>query len=345
MKKTLVVLFVACVAIVTLLAVIDLEPYFAPKKEQPQAPSVASIDDTTKQNIEQADVQKKLAKPSADPAVIATNPPLADETAKPIAASETADSAKIDARPLPVGKIVPEPAPSPLPNQVESQAKLSASQVEPEVSKLPTDTAKTPENQVTEPHSAQVTASSSKPVEQGERNSPTVHPVKKTYDMEIALTPENNYPFSILLETLDDFSTAQQSIDLYRKQGLAAFWVKVNWGNSGVKYRVFIGMFPAEATARSFVNQHHLKGKSVEKTPYAARIGAFHDKKELALAFVKTSKSGSFPYILGTESGPYFLYVGAFSTTTAAARQCRELVAKGIPCEAVTRSTLPQKKF
>lgn len=160
--------------------------------------------------------------------------------------------------------------------------------------------------------------------------------------MEITVVPEGTYPSSILLDTLDKWSNAQQAIASYRKQGIAGYWVKVDLGDLGVKYRLFTGIFPGEAEAKRFLAASRLPGKLIKTTPYAALIGTFREQKDLAVTFTQCTEAGVFPYILGTGNGPFWLYVGAFYTHAGADSQCLELTGKGLPCRAVRRATLPQ---
>lgn len=175
---------------------------------------------------------------------------------------------------------------------------------------------------------------------------PQQKPVKKTQaeeknGMEMVHLSAGNHPFSILLETLSKHSNAQQAISFYKKKGLTCYWVKVSLDDEGDKYRLFTGAFATEAEAKSALVKHHLTGKSVKKTPYAARIGIFSNKEELAATYKKTAATGVVPYVLGTVEESFFLYVGAFYTAEGANSQCRELVDQGLPCQAVSRSTLP----
>jgi cell division septation protein DedD len=342
MKKALGGLFVLCVVIVSLLAVIDLEPYLAPKKSLHQEavtqPAATNKPETI---LDRTDILQNLTKstPTPAPPPERATPTVDGESKNPEITPAPPASVKIDADQAPTEKTPPPPMVTTDTKKADGPPALKPT----ESAGLLTDTTETKENQIIEPLATQVTATLPKPVEKPAPGSTAVRSPKEAINLEIAVASEGNYPFSILLETLDELTTAQQAIALYRKQGLASFWVKVNLGNTGIKYRLFTGMFATEAAAQTFITQHRLTGKLAKSTSYAARIGVFRDKKELAVAFVKTSEAGTFPYILGTENGPFFLYVGAFYTLDGAESQCRELTAKGLPCKAVPRSTLPPK--
>lgn len=160
-------------------------------------------------------------------------------------------------------------------------------------------------------------------------------------ELEVTTLPVGEYPFSILLETFIDQATAEQAIPFYQERGISAHWVKVDLGDEGIRYRVFTGIFSTMPEARQYLNENLLSDKPIKLTYYAARIGVYMDKVQLANAFVKTRETGVIPYILGTEQGEFHLYVGAFYTYIGAVDQCRDLTAAGLNCEPVKRSTIP----
>lgn len=342
MKKTLIGFFLVCLVLVTLLSVIDFESYFAGKKNSPEETVAPPPANKTEAIIDHADTPEQQVTASPDTPSTVTKNPATTESMKPAPIAEPSVATKIDAEPPPpADKTAQQPVATALPVPADSKSTSNTAEKAPEPTGLLTDTTETSENQLMDPQSRQVSAASSKSAEKTGHGPDQTRPAIETVNLEIAVTPQGTYPYSILLETFDGLATAQQDIASYRKQGIASYWVKANLGKAGVKYRLFAGMFQTVAAAQDFLDKHHLTGKLVKNTSYAAQIGVFRNTKELALAFVKTSKAGVFPYILGTENGPFFLYVGAFYTTDGAESQCRELMVKGFPCKVVTRSTLP----
>jgi hypothetical protein len=341
MKKAFAGLLVLCAVIVTLLAVFNIDLLITS-----QVPNRHEIPAQPIENIP-AEMNDRVGTPQAvetaipDPALaILAEPPAAASNTPIIAAEELTTPAK-DPEPIPENNMSPRP-------ETESNSGQAGSQPTLNIPKsglgLLTDTGETVENQILDPQSTQVQPTIAKKSKREVKGSPGESKTEKTVDLEIAILPEGHYPFFILLATFDKQTNAENAVALYRKQGLTTFRVKVNLGNSGVKYRLFTGMFSSEGSAQTFLTQHRITGKPIKNASYTAQIGVFHDKKELAKAFVKTAETGVFPYILATEKGPFFLYVGAFYTPGGAENQCRELVAKGLSCQAVCRSTLPPRK-
>jgi hypothetical protein len=169
--------------------------------------------------------------------------------------------------------------------------------------------------------------------DQGEISSPLL-------DMEVTILPVGEYPYSILLETFTDREIAQMAIPFYQKRDISAHWVKVDL-NEGIFYRLFTGVFATISEAQQYLDKKQLIDKPIKPASYSARIGIYQDKAQLASVYTKISDTGVIPYILGTEEGTYYLYVGSFYTFIGAADQCRDLHDAGLNCEPVKRSTIP----
>jgi hypothetical protein len=159
-------------------------------------------------------------------------------------------------------------------------------------------------------------------------------------EMEINILPVGEYPYSILLETFTDREIAQMAIPFYQKRGISAHWVKVDLDEKGIYYRLFTGVFATIPEAQQYLDKKQLIDKPIKPASYSARIGIYQDKAQLASAYSKISETGVIPYILGTEEGTYYLYVGSFYTFIGAADQCRDLNDAGLNCEPVKRSTI-----
>ena len=160
-------------------------------------------------------------------------------------------------------------------------------------------------------------------------------------ELEVTTLPVGEYPVSILLDTFSEQAAAAQAATFYQERGIGAHWVKVDLGEEGIRYRVFTGIFSTIPEARQYLDENQLGDKPIKLTYYAARIGVYTDKVQLANTFVQVREAGVIPYILGTKKGEYHLYVGAFYTYIGAVDQCRDMTAAGFNCEPVKRSTIP----
>ena len=343
MKNAFVGIVILGLVFFALLAIFDLEISITPKKPSPQIIVEQLPENKPEQPIEPVSSAQDIAASSPAPAATPIAEPSADASPPPPVSSEQRTTPAKDPGPGQDDKLLPQPAAATISTQAIIQPTLPTNTKPTQSLGLLTDTGETEDNGIFEPHSTQVQPTLPRRAIKKVERPPAETIIEEAAGLQITVVPEGRYPFSILLETFDKQANAQQAVALYRKRGLASFWVKADLGTAGVKYRLFTGMFTTEAAAQAFRAQHHLNAQRVKNALYSSQIGTFHDKKELSLAFAKTAEAGVFPYVLGKEGGPFFLYTGAFYSADGAENQCRELVDKGLPCKAVLRSTLPPK--
>ena len=340
MKKVVPGLIILAAVIITIVGAFTIESYLHPKitlRRQIQ---------TQPQLLPAAPPQKIEEDLGVAPSTSATEPPTADNTITQIALEPlTTRPEEKQALPAETTPQAAEEKSEIITDQMPTEEETTFTQAPMAGLGLLTDTGETNENRLLDPQARQVTAKTvpqaKKETRKQVQNVAVEQTVKSIADLQVTMVPAGAYPFSILLETLDKRSNVEQAIALYDKKGLTSFWVKVDLGDQGIKYRLFTGYFPNETAAKNFLKQQRLSGKLVKNTPYAARIGIFGDKNELAAAHAKTAAAGVFPSILGTENGSFALFVGAFYTAAGGDEQCRELADKGLPCQTVSRTTSP----
>lgn len=341
MKKVFAGLFCLIVALVALFVTVDLAPYPPKRHEKQQDGPVPLREDKPEEGLDQTCEPQGVDAPP-----IVTGPedwalPPADAPERPGFPGPLATGVVETPWTLPAISIPARPT-EPTVDAGTGKQPVEIAEPEPAVVfGLLTDTGETEENQIDDPQSMQTAMVA--PRQRAQRAQvPTARPMAKGLaDQTITVVPEGTYPFAVLLETFDKQASAEHAVALYRRQNLACYWVKVDLGNPGVKFRLFTGSFPSRAAAQTTIVRHRLAGKPVKQTMYAARIGIFQDNRELGAAFAKTAAAGVSPYILGTAKGRFFLYVGAFYTAGGAENQCRDLTVQGLPCQPAIRSTLP----
>ncbi len=343
MKKVLAGVLVLLVAVAVLFAIVDVAPYLPQKPGQlPDGPAPLTGDKreiSLDQDRQPPDVDGLPG--VVEPGDLAVSPPADQSEGRSVSESTAATSAveTPEATPATSGPAPPEEPPAVA--GTGEQTVKNAIPGQSEVFGLLTDTGETEENQIIDPQAAQTAM-----VAPGQKAPRVKIPaarqrVKGVAEHHITVVPEGAYPFAVLLETFDKQASAERAVVLHRRHNLACYWVKVDLGGPGVKYRLFTGSFPSRAAAQAAIARHRLTGKPVKRTMYAARIGIYRDNQALAAAFARTAAAGVSPYILGTAKGHYFLYVGAFYSAGGAENQCRDLTALGLPCQPVPRATLP----
>jgi cell division septation protein DedD len=154
------------------------------------------------------------------------------------------------------------------------------------------------------------------------------------------LFPEESslpYPYSVYLGAYKTPERAEKAISLHRKEGLSAYWVKVDLGDRGVWYRVFTGYFKDQNEAEAFIRRKRIADAKAKRTRYAALIGIYATERDAQKEFLSLSKLGYSPYVIETNSGESQLYVGAFYTKMGAEEQRSDLASKGVQSRVVER--------
>ncbi|MFC1868348.1 SPOR domain-containing protein [Thermodesulfobacteriota bacterium] len=145
------------------------------------------------------------------------------------------------------------------------------------------------------------------------------------------------FPFSLYLGSFRTMERAEKAITQHEQRGLSPFWVKVNFQEKGVWYRIYAGHFQEYGQAEQFIQEHELSDTVVKKTAYANLIGIYNNLGELKNVIRSIKDIGYSPYVVKDNGGTFFLFVGAFITMTGAEEQKGELLSKGIHSQVVKR--------
>ena len=143
--------------------------------------------------------------------------------------------------------------------------------------------------------------------------------------------------YSVYLGSFRTLKRAEDAISQYRQRGLYPYWVKLQLKDKGEWFRVFEGAFKNHGQAEQFIQDQGLEGAVVKKTGYANLIGTYPSGAGLQDQIVKLKDIGYFPYVVKQDDGDSTLFIGAFSTETAARQQHLALNADGIENQVVKR--------
>jgi len=148
---------------------------------------------------------------------------------------------------------------------------------------------------------------------------------------------ESPYPYSVLLATFRYRQRAERALRIYAEQGLETYYVKVNLGSKGFRYRVFAGSFKDREGALALVRAKNLEQVATKKTSYACLIDKSSMEEMLDPKIESLKRLGHSPYVVNKDDGRYYLYVGAFYTEKGATSQLAELNSQRIPSQVVER--------
>ncbi len=154
------------------------------------------------------------------------------------------------------------------------------------------------------------------------------------------LTPPQKmvtYPYSLQIGSYRTLKRADKAISIYRRKGLSPYWVKVDLGENGTWFRVFVGHFRNIVTAKNYKQEHKISGGLIKRIAYANLIGIYSVEEQFEEEMLILEKNGYFPYIIKDEKEMHRLFVGAFFTKAGVEKQHAKLLDQGILSEIVKR--------
>jgi len=145
------------------------------------------------------------------------------------------------------------------------------------------------------------------------------------------------HPFSLRSSSYKQSKRALAEISEIRQLGLSPYLVKVDLGDMGVWWRIYIGLYSTEEEARSILKAYKLPNATVQKTDYACQVGEFSNETDTLNMFGKLKQSGYFPYAMQKGRDRFRLYLGAYEKKAEAETLNQELQKKGINSQVVKR--------
>jgi type II secretory pathway predicted ATPase ExeA/cell division septation protein DedD len=145
------------------------------------------------------------------------------------------------------------------------------------------------------------------------------------------------HPFSLKSSSYQQPDRALAELSEIRQLGLAPYLVKVNLGDMGVWWRIYIGLYATEEEARSILKTYKLSNVTVQRTDYACQVGEYSNETDILNMFGKLRQSGYFPYTIQKDRNRFRLYLGAYEKKSEAEALHQELQKKGINSLVVKR--------
>lgn len=149
--------------------------------------------------------------------------------------------------------------------------------------------------------------------------------------------PSGTFPYSIYLGSYKTKERAERAIENYFEEGLSPFWVKLDFKEKGIWFRVYSGCFRKPEEAENVIKSKNLKDASVKKTGFAYLVGVYSDDDSMAGKLNLIEEKGYSPYVVGLGENNYALLVGAFMADASAENFSTVLLSEGIHGRVVKR--------
>jgi len=146
-----------------------------------------------------------------------------------------------------------------------------------------------------------------------------------------------SFPFSIYLGSSLSKEKVEASIAQYRREGLTAYRVRIDFKEKGIWYRIYAGYFKDQAQAQDVINKYNFADAEIKNTAYANLIGIYDTEDALENITRTIEDLGYSPYTVIDQKGRLALFVGAFITEQGAEEQNKELQSRGIHSRIVKR--------
>ncbi|MFC1535457.1 SPOR domain-containing protein [Thermodesulfobacteriota bacterium] len=146
-----------------------------------------------------------------------------------------------------------------------------------------------------------------------------------------------SYPYSIYLGSLSTITKVKKASSDYTKMGLSPYWIKLDLGEKGVWFRLFVGYFQTRKEADEFIKVRRIQGAESKPIKYANLIGIYTSEEELAKQKVILEELEYSPYVISDTENVFRLYVGAFYQKVRAEEQNADMVLNGIKSQLVER--------
>ena len=149
--------------------------------------------------------------------------------------------------------------------------------------------------------------------------------------------PTAFFPFSLRSSSYQREELAFKELAEIRKIGLTPYLVKVDLGDMGSLWRIYIGFYANEEEAVKIKTNYKLANAVVQKTEFACLVGDYSNDSEILGVFDKLKKSGYFPYAIQKGRNHFQLYLGAYEGKTEAESLQERLQRNGIKTQVVKR--------
>jgi type II secretory pathway predicted ATPase ExeA len=144
-------------------------------------------------------------------------------------------------------------------------------------------------------------------------------------------------PYSLRSSSYQQPFRAAQELSEIRQMGLMPYLVRVDLGDMGIWWRVYIGFYSTEEDARKLKAVYSLSQVTIQKTEYACQLGEFSTETEVSTLFERLKQIESFPYVIQRGKNRFLMYVGAYERKSEAESEHRNLLKKGFKNQIVKR--------
>ena len=146
-----------------------------------------------------------------------------------------------------------------------------------------------------------------------------------------------NLPFIVQLGSYKTIDRTMVAFFKYKARGIDTHWNRVDLGEKGIWYRLFIGNFETKESAIKYKNDHGLAESIIVFTPWTVLVARSVSKQNYdEICSVLRDNQFDYDTIKNTD-GSYRLLTGSFVTEEGAEKLAQEIIALGYNAKVVMR--------
>ena len=144
-------------------------------------------------------------------------------------------------------------------------------------------------------------------------------------------------PFIVQFGSYKTIDNTMAAFFKYKSKGIDTHWNRVDLGEKGIWYRLFIGHFETKERAITYKNDHGLAESIIVFTPWTVLVARSVSKQNFdEIRFMLRDNQLDYDAIKNKD-GSYRLLTGAFVTKEGAEKLAREIIVLGYDAKVVMR--------
>ena len=144
-------------------------------------------------------------------------------------------------------------------------------------------------------------------------------------------------PFIVQLGSYKTIDRTMAAFFKYKSKGIDTHWNRVDLGEKGIWYRLFIGHFETKELAITYKNDHGLAKSIIVFTPWTVLMARSVSKQNFDEIRSVLSDNQLDYDAVKNKDGSYRLLTGAYVTKEGAEKLAREIIALGYDAKVVMR--------
>jgi RND family efflux transporter MFP subunit len=167
------------------------------------------------------------------------------------------------------------------------------------------------------------------------KNSSTSKELENKTQAKDTIVGDNGYLYTLHLSSWKRLKKARAELNEQQKRGFEAYAIKVNLGDKGTWWGIYVGHYKSAKEAQQAKEQLKLADAIVKKRAYANLVGTYDTAEAMKNMARKLEQLGYFSHTVSGKNDELQLLTGAFFSRKSAEAQNRDLKSDGIDARVI----------